>query len=98
MSELGYSSQIIPTIFCDNLSATQYPADPVFHSRMKYLALDFHYVREKVQANTLHVTHISGDDQLADVLTKPLLRSKFNNLVTKIDLVIGPSILRGHIK
>ena len=54
---------------------------------MKHSALDFHYVREKVQADTHHVTHIFGDDQLADVLTKPLLHSKFNNLVSKIGLV-----------
>lgn len=40
---------------------------------MKHLALDFHFVREKVQQGTLRVQHIVGDDQLADALTKPLL-------------------------
>ncbi|KAL4570881.1 hypothetical protein LXL04_026545 [Taraxacum kok-saghyz] len=74
--ELNYKSQITPTIYCDNLSATSYSANPVFHSRMKHMALDFHFVREKVQQGTLRVQHIHGDDQLADALTKPLLRPR----------------------
>ena len=98
MSELGYASTITPTIFCDNLSATHYFANPVFHSRMKHLAIDFHYIREKVQKGTLCVTHISGDDQLVDALTKPLLRPRFHHLLSKIGLIHRPSILRGNIK
>lgn len=62
MSELGYKSNATPTIYCDNLSAIHYPANPVFHSRMKHLALDFHFVREKVQVGSIRVTHINGDD------------------------------------
>ena len=77
MTELGYASTITPTIFCDNLIATHYSASPVFHSRTKHLAIDFHYVRDKVQGGTLRVTHILEDDQLADALTKRLLRSRF---------------------
>ncbi|KAJ9548602.1 hypothetical protein OSB04_021145 [Centaurea solstitialis] len=72
LSELGYKSTTTPTIFCDNLSAVHYSANPVFHSRMKHLALDFHFVREKVQDGSIRVTHIKGDDQLADALTKPM--------------------------
>ncbi|KAK9072095.1 hypothetical protein SSX86_008527 [Deinandra increscens subsp. villosa] len=97
LSELGFTSAITPTVYCDNLSATTYSANPVFHSRMKHLALDFHFVREKVQDGSLRVTHISGDDQLADALTKPLLRPRFQYLVSKIGLTPMSSILRGNI-
>lgn len=72
LSELGFQSVTTPTIYYDNLSATSYSANPVFHSRMKHLALDFHFVREKVQHGSLRVQHIAGGDQLADALTKPL--------------------------
>lgn len=65
---------------------------------MKHLALDFHFVREKVQQGTLRVQHIAGDDQLADALTKPLLRPRFHYLRSKIGLLSGLSILRGHVK
>ncbi|KAL6505058.1 hypothetical protein OROGR_024875 [Orobanche gracilis] len=97
LSELGYNSTVTPTIFCDNLSATHYSANPVFHSRMKHLALDFHFVREKVQEGSLRVTHIKGDDQLADALTKPLLKHRYHTLLSKIGLLSRSSILREHI-
>lgn len=70
MNELGHASTIIPTNLCDNLSATNYTTNSIFHSRMKHVAIDFHYVHEKVQGCTLFV-HISGVDQLANALTKP---------------------------
>ncbi|KAK9048876.1 hypothetical protein SSX86_032155 [Deinandra increscens subsp. villosa] len=98
LTELGFKSVTTPTIYCDNLSATTYSANPVFHSRMKHLALDFHFVREKVRDGSLRVNHISGDDQLADVLTKPLLRPRFNYLISKIGLASALSILRGNVK
>lgn len=42
---------------------------------MKHLALDFHFVHEKVQEGYIRVTHIKRGDQLAGVLTKPLLKT-----------------------
>ncbi|KAK1408451.1 hypothetical protein QVD17_40235 [Tagetes erecta] len=98
LQELGYQSTVTPAIYCDNLSATHYSANPVFHSRMKHLALDFHFVREKVKDGTVRVTHISGDDQLADALTKPLPKPRHLNLMSKIGLLSKSSILRGNIK
>ena len=98
LQELRYHLSTAPTIYCDNLSATTYSANPVFHSRMKHLALDFHFVREKVQLGSLQVTHVSGDDQLADVLTKPLLKPRFQLLNSKIGLASRSSILRGNVK
>lgn len=77
MSELGLKSSEIPVLYCDNVGATYLLANPVFHSRMKHLALDYHFVREQVQAKKLRVAHISSTDQLADALTKPLPRLRF---------------------
>lgn len=88
-----FRSNVIPIIYCDNLSnlsSTHYYGNPVFHSRMKHLALDFHFVREKVQEGSLWVTHIKVDDQLADILTKPLLRPRFHILIYKIGLTQRP--------
>lgn len=98
LREIGYTSSIQPTIYCDNLSAIHYAANPVFHSRMKHLAIDFYFVKEKVQQQIFRVTHISSHDQLADFLTKPLSTTCFIDLTSKIGLVSGSSILRGRIK
>ena len=72
MTELRYTSKVTPTVFCASLNATQYLENPFFQSRMKHLAIDFHYVLEKVQQGTLNVTQIFDDGELADDFTKPL--------------------------
>ena len=41
--ELLTSVQSPPTLFSNNLGATYHFANPVFHSRMKYLAIDYHF-------------------------------------------------------
>lgn len=71
LSELGITLTHPPVVFCDNVGATYLSANPVFDSRMKHLALDFHFVRENVRSGSLRVTHVSTKDQLADALTKP---------------------------
>ena len=48
LSKLLAPVQLPPTLFSDNLSATYLSANPVFHSRMKYLAIDYHFVRDLV--------------------------------------------------
>lgn len=53
---------------------------------MKHIALDYHFVRQFVQSGQLRVTHVSSSDQLADALTKPLPRARFNTLSVKIRL------------
>ncbi|KAL9239991.1 hypothetical protein vseg_014258 [Gypsophila vaccaria] len=96
--ELRLQITATPTVFCDNHGATSLSANPVFHSRMKHLALDYHFIREKVQSGKLRVTRVANDDQLADALTKPLARPRLHLLLTKIGLTPRPSILRGHVK
>ena len=71
MHELVYSFIATTKIFWDNMSAIYYSANPIFHSRIKHLAIYFHYVREKVQTGSLNIIHISREDQVVYVLTKP---------------------------
>lgn len=98
LTELGHTSPHKPTIYCDNAGATYVCANPVFHSRMKHLALDYHFVRENVQKGHLRVVYISTKDQLADPLTKPLPRAQYQTLINKIGLSNWQPILRESIK
>ena len=90
LTELGLFLTSTLTIYCDNVGATYLSANPIFHSRMKHLALDFHFVRQNVQSGALRVAHISTHDQLADALTKPLPRIRFNELICKIGVTRVP--------
>ena len=51
---------------------------------MNHVAIDYHFIRDQVQSCALRVTHVSSADQLADALTKPLPRSRFQELRVKI--------------
>lgn len=64
----------MPQILCDNVGATYLCQNPVFHSRMKHIAIDFHFVREQVHQKAIVVQHVHSADQVADTLTKPLPR------------------------
>ncbi|OMO73140.1 Integrase, catalytic core [Corchorus capsularis] len=97
ISELGLSCPTAPTIHCDNMGATYISTNPALHSKMKHVSIDFHFVRDKVNAGLLTVNHISSQDQLADLLTKPLPRQRFCHLSSKIGVLPGDSILRGHV-
>ena len=95
MTELGISSSSLPVIYCDNVGATYLAANHVFHSRMKHVALDYHFVCQLVQSRLLRVVHVSSKDQFADALTKPLPRPQLELLNSKIGLSNGRSFCGG---
>ncbi|KAK0593440.1 hypothetical protein LWI29_036649 [Acer saccharum] len=86
LTDLGLALPSVPVIYCDNMGATQLCSNPIFHSRMKHVAIDFHFIRDQVQSGSLRVAHVSSKDQLADALTKPLSRPLFQSLKDKIGL------------
>jgi len=76
-----------PVLYCDNVGATQLCSNPLFHSKIKHVAIDYHFIRDQVQNGVLRVAHVSSADQLADALTKPLHHIRFLDLKSKIGLL-----------
>ena len=95
LSELGCSVASPLLINCDNRSATYVCANTVFRYRMKHLAFDYHFVRERVQAEDIRVLYVPTTEQIADTLTKSLRRGSFLKFRSKISVADGSSILRG---
>ena len=77
-----------PAILCDNISATYLAHNPVLHSRSKHIAIDYHFVREKVLLGDLSVAHVPTAHQLADVFTKPLSHVKFAPAISSLSLLL----------
>lgn len=98
LSELRVSLPDKPQILCDNVGATYLCQNPVFHSRMKHIAIDFHFVREQVERKMVEVRHVPSSDQVADSLTKPLPKSLFKSQFSKIAIIDTMSFLRGRNK
>lgn len=66
-------------IFCDNVSSVYLASNPVKHQRTKHVELDLHFVREKVALGQVKVLHVPSSYQYADIFTKGLPSSLFND-------------------
>lgn len=58
-------------IFCEN-TAIALSKNFVFHKRTKHIDTKFHYIRELVNNGEIVLVHCRTQEQVADILTKPL--------------------------
>ena len=69
-----------PTVMMEhNQGAIAIARNPVAHTRTKHIDIRYHFVREAVQEGTVDLRYCPTNDMLADLLTKSLLRGRFEN-------------------
>jgi hypothetical protein len=49
----------------------------VFHDRSKRIEVRYQFIRDRVLKGVVQFQYIPTDEQLADILTKPLVKGKF---------------------
>ncbi len=55
------------------------PKNLVFHARTKHIETHYHYIREKfIESREIDFVHLSKGDQVVDIFTKPLGRTKYS--------------------
>ncbi|KAM1014252.1 hypothetical protein TB2_044093 [Malus domestica] len=86
LKDFGFSLSATPTLWCDNISAISLASNPIFHARTKHVEIDYHYIRELVLANLVRVQYVCSQDQIADIHTKSLSKSRFQFLQSKLSL------------
>ncbi|GJW05918.1 hypothetical protein Tco_1568341 [Tanacetum coccineum] len=59
-------------ILCDNKGAIDLSKNPVLHSRTKHIEIRHHFLRDNVQKGNISIEKVSSEDNIADILTKPL--------------------------
>jgi hypothetical protein len=74
-------------ILCDNQSCIKMTENPVFHDRSKHIEIRYYFIRKMVQRGALKLQYISTNEQVADVLTKPLSCVKFEHFRDKLGIV-----------
>ena len=79
-------------IQCDNQSCIKLSENPVFHDRSKHIEMRYHFIRDIVQRGALKLQYIRTDEQIADILTKPLTASKFVYFRDKLGMAENASL------
>jgi hypothetical protein len=74
-------------ILCDNQSCIKMTENPVFYDKSKHIEIRYHFIYDIVQRGALKLQYISMDEQVADVMTKPLSRVKFEHFRDNLGIV-----------
>uniref|UniRef100_A0A8I6Y7V3 Integrase catalytic domain-containing protein n=1 Tax=Hordeum vulgare subsp. vulgare TaxID=112509 RepID=A0A8I6Y7V3_HORVV len=74
------------SLFIDNKSAISLCKNPVLHDGNKHIDLRYHFIRDYVEKGFVAVEFIGTREQKADILTKPLGRVRFEELLGKIGI------------
>ncbi|GJS45979.1 copia protein [Tanacetum coccineum] len=67
-------------VLCDNKGAIDLSKNPVLYSRTKHIEIRHHFLRDNVQKGNITIEKVDSEDNIANILTKPLKREPFNLL------------------
>ncbi len=75
------------TIKIDSLSAIELAKNPIYHARTKHVDITYHFVRENLLLKNINLVYENTSTILADNLTKSTNPLKFQDFITRINLV-----------
>ena len=92
LEKLGVEEKTGIVIMCDNSSTIQLSKNPMFHGKSKHIDVRFHFLRVLVNDGVVELSYCNSQDQIADIMTKPLKLEQFEKLhgmlgVTKVTTV-----------
>lgn len=73
-----------PVLHVDNQSAIRLIKNPEFHQRTKHIDVKYCFIRENYNQGCFELKYVKSEEQLADILTKPLSKMKFASLRNNI--------------
>jgi len=84
--ELHAPSLSASLVYCDNFSAVYMSSNPVQHQRTKHIEIDLHFVRERIALGDVRVMHVPTSAQYADIFTKGLPTSLFQEFRSSLNV------------
>ena len=77
LASLGVFLEQPMKLFCDSQVAPHIAKNSAFHECTKHIKINCHFVREKLEAGILTLSHVGTKEQLADIFTKALGKRQF---------------------
>ena len=74
-------------VLCDNQTGMKITENLMFHDKIKNIEIRYFYICDMVQKGSIKLKYVSTDEQVVDVLTKPLSRVKFEHFRDKLGVV-----------
>ena len=59
----------------------------VFDDKSKHIEIKYHYIRDMVQSGVVKLQYVATDEKIAELLTKPLARVKFEYFREKLNVL-----------
>ena len=79
LKDFGLELTKVP-LLCDSTSAISVAKNHVLHSKTKHIDVRFHFLRDHYEKGDIDLRHVDTQNQLADILTKPLDQAAFSRL------------------
>ena len=87
MKDLRKEVDLPMKLYCDNKAAISIAQNPVQHDRTKHIEIDRHFIKEKLEEGVICTPFVPSSLQVADVLTKGLLRQPFEIQISKLGML-----------
>ena len=82
--DLFYFQLDATCIYCNNQSCVKLSE---LHDKSKHIEIKYHYIRDMVQKGAMKHQYVAINKHIADVLTKPLARVKFEYFREKLGVL-----------
>ena len=87
LEELHITVELPVKLYCDNKVVISTSHDPIKHDKTKHIEVDRHFIKEKIEKGTIYMTYIPTREHLADIFTKRLQKSRFEDFICKLDMI-----------
>ncbi|GJV34326.1 ribonuclease H-like domain-containing protein [Tanacetum coccineum] len=91
LRELHTPLSSVTIVYCDNVSAVYLSSNPVQHQRTKHIEIDIHFVRDLVATGQVRVLHVPSRFQYADIFTKGLPSTLFDEFRDSLSVHCTPA-------
>ena len=92
LEKLGHSQGKGTTVLCDNSSTIKLSKNPVMHGRNKHIDVRFHFLRDLTRKGVVELKHCGTQEQVANIMTKPLKLDVFLKLCELLGVSVVPRV------